>query len=940
MLEQYLTIKDNYKDCILFFRIGDFYEMFYDDAVTASQVLSITLTKKTVGGGYERAPLCGVPYQSADSYIAKLIANGYKVAVCDQTEDPKLVKGLVKREVTRVITPGTVTGDAMLNSRDNNFLACVAESDGSYGLVWCDISTGELNASVISGSGRDDALSGQLALIGASELLVASESAAIPELAPAPGGAEPDAKEETSAEKRPRNPLIEKLTGGADRAFITVMSPKEGRAGRAVFEKQFGPSSARTYGLEDDGAAQTALYTLFAYLEKTQKKEIPYMRPPLLRNMTDHMLLDRASVRSLELTETLFDRNLRGSLLGVLDMTHTAMGGRLIRKWIKEPLIDVSGINRRLDAVEVLIGDVLARNNLKEHLKAVYDIERLAGRVSYGNANARDLVALLRSMNAIPDVKDELAGLDAPLLAELGSLMDDFTEARALISDAILDDPPFTVREGGLIRDGYSEELDTLKISIKDGQKWIAELEAKERERTGIANLKVGYNRVFGYYINITNSNKNSVPPDYIRKQTLVNAERYITPEMKEIESLVLGAEARINDMEYELFNRVRLDLQVSIPALQRASEALAALDALLSFAEASAKYGYVKPTVDDGEIIEIERGRHPVIEHMLKETVFVPNDVYIDRSQRSLLLITGPNMAGKSTYMRQAALIVLMAQAGCFAPADRARIGVCDRLYTRIGAADNLARGESTFFVEMSELAYILNTSTDRSLVILDEIGRGTSTYDGLAIAWAVIDYLCGKSGGLSDAGKRVRTMFATHYHELTALEGEAPGLINLNTETADTGDDVVFLHRIAEGPASRSYGIHVAKLAGVPGPLLEDAQEKLDRLEGGGGSPLPGGSDGHETGEERGAAFAPAPVMVPVPASDSGIGAGAYSVAQIDMFSPAPVHTPAPEPPPSPAPAPNPLAERLKSLDLMDLTPSRAFALLEELKHDAEDE
>jgi DNA mismatch repair protein MutS len=887
MLQQYLDIKEQYKDCILFFRLGDFYEMFYDDAITASQVLGITLTKKTVGGGYERAPLCGVPYHSSDSYIAKLIDSGYKVAVCEQTEDPKLARGIVRRDVVRVITPGTVTGDSMLSAHDNNYLACVAEAAGEYGLVWCDISTGELNAAAISGAGREATLSGQLALIGAKEILVAADDAA----------------------------AFGNLPGIADVAYVTSVGPAEVHAGRIAFERQFGTSAARAHGIGEDGAAATALYAIFSYLEETQKQELTYMRPPVLRDMSGHMRLDRASVRSLELTETLFDRDVKGSLLGVLDMTHTAMGGRLIRKWIKEPLTDVAGIELRLGAVDALMNDVLARNNIKEHLKAVYDIERLAGRVSYGNANARDLIALLRSISAIPDVKDELAGQSSPLLTELGSLMDDFAEARSLISGAITDDPPFTVREGGIIRDGYSNELDTLKLSIRDGQEWLAGLEFKERDRTGIPNLKVGYNKVFGYYINVTNSYKDLVPPEYIRKQTLVNAERYITPEMKEIESVVLGAEARINEMEYSLFDRIRLDLQVYIPALQRASEALAALDALLSFAEVASRYGYVKPTVDEGDVIEIERGRHPVIERTLTDTVFVPNDVYIDRSSRNMLLITGPNMAGKSTYMRQTALIVLMAQAGCFVPADRARIGVADRLYTRIGASDNLARGESTFFVEMSELAYILNTATDRSFVILDEIGRGTSTYDGLAIAWAVVDYLCGKGdGGASqESGSgRVRTMFATHYHELTSLEGKASGLINLNTETADTGDDVVFLHRIAEGPANRSYGIHVAKLAGVPLILLDDAQNKLDELEG--------------EGEKRSLESRLTSVMPSSPPGPDAYGGipGTSVARQIDMFSS----------------MPHPIIERLKAMDLMQITPSQAFAILEELKNAAQSE
>ncbi|MDR1495892.1 MAG: DNA mismatch repair protein MutS [Clostridiales Family XIII bacterium] len=928
MLQQYLSVKERYKDCILFFRLGDFYEMFYDDAITASRILGITLTKKTVGGGFERAPLCGVPYLSADTYIAKLIAEGYKVAVCEQIEDPKLVTGLVKRDVVRVITPGTVTGDSMLNARDNNYLACVTEANGSYGLVWCDISTGELNAAAVGGRGRDAALSGQLALIDAREIIVVTDETPAPAFRDALDASESPAEAQEGIGKaagaKSAGSFLEKLTEDYNSAFVSTLNFRDARSGRALFEKQFGSSAARTRGMDADGAAALALYALFFYLEKTQKQELPYMRPPLLRNLTDHMLLDRASVRSLELTETLFDRNVKGSLLGVLDMTRTAMGGRLIRKWLKEPLTDVAKIERRLCSVDALMSDVLARNNVKEHLKAVYDIERLAGRVSYGNANARDLLALLRSLNTLPDVKDELEGLNAPLLTELGASMDDFTDARELIERALADEPPFTVREGGLIRDGYSDELDALKDSIKDGQEWLAGLEATERERTGITNLKVGFNKVYGYYINITNSNKNLVPPDYIRKQTLVNAERYTTIEMKETESVVLGAEARINEMEYDLFNKVRLDLQIYIPALQRTSEALATLDVLLSFAEASSKYGYVRPTVDDGEVIEIERGRHPVIERTLTTTVFVPNDVYMDRSERSMLLITGPNMAGKSTYMRQTALIVLMAQAGCFTPADRARIGVADRLYTRIGAADNLARGESTFFVEMSELAYILNTATERSLVILDEIGRGTSTYDGLAIAWAVVDYLCGGEGGSSTGGTRVRTMFATHYHELTSIEGKTPGLINLNTETADTGDDVVFLHRIAEGPANRSYGIHVAKLAGVPQSLLDDAQSKLDRLEGGGETRVPHTYGGHESFEEA-AASTPASRSAKSSSGNSPkAGSGAPVALQLDMFSF----------------APNPIVERLKSIDLMETTPSRAFAILEELKEAAENE
>jgi DNA mismatch repair protein MutS len=955
MLRQYLEIKEQYKDCILFFRLGDFYEMFYDDAITAARELEITLTKKTVGGGLDRAPLCGVPYHSAESYLAKLIEKGYKVAICEQTEDPKLAKGLVKRDVIRVVTPGTVTGEQMLSARDNNYLACVYEAADSYGLAWCDISTGELSLAQISGEGREETLAGRIALIGASEVLMVSSSPEPPkdiraaarnaeDTAPegeVSGSANPGATSPQDGRKGHMSEL-EKSLRSASGAQITELSLKEAREGRTPFEKTFGASAATAYGIDREGAAAYAVYGLFAYLERTQKQQISYMRPPALQNLTEHMLLDRSSIRSLELTETLTDRQTKGSLLGVLDKTRTAMGGRLMKKWLKEPLKDVAEIRRRLDAVEHLYDDVLMLNNIGEHLKSVYDIERLVGRVSYGNANARDLTALLRSAEAIPDIKAELAdacagtdtdtktdalaatdaGADTKtdknsLLRQLAAQMSDLAEVRALISGAITDDPPFTLREGGIIRENYSEELDALKLSIKDGQQWLAGLETKERERTGIKILKEGANKVFGYYIDITNSNKSLVPEYYIRKQTLVNSERYITPEMKEIESVVLGAEVRINEMEYRLFGELRLKLRAHTEELQRTSLAIGALDTLASFAEVSSKNGYVKPDIRDDDIIEIERGRHPVIELTLTGTVFVPNDTHIDRAAYSMLLITGPNMAGKSTYMRQTALIVLMAQAGCFVPAERARIGAVDRLYTRIGAADNIARGESTFFVEMNELAYILNTATEKSLVILDEIGRGTSTYDGLAIAWAVSDYL---------TARRVRTMFATHYHELTALENTLEGLKNMNTEIADTGDDIVFLHRIGDGPASRSYGIHVARLAGVPQTLLDEAQLKLDELESksdaadvyNGGVknfPVPAAASSAR-GDEAEAPRAENGGMTP-PAAHAAKGDKGES-GQLSMFSF----------------APNPVLEKLKSLDLLSITPSQAFAILEDLK------
>ena len=605
------------------------------------------------------------------------------------------------------------------------------------------------------------------------------------------------------------------------------------------------------------------------------------------------MALDKATLRNLEITETLYEKKTTGSLLGVLDRTGTAMGSRTMKKWLREPLNASEDINMRLDAVEALSDNPLTCNNIREHLKNVYDMERLAGRMASGSANGKDMIALRSSLEVLPEIRLELSDLDAALLSELRNEIRDLEDIRSLIERAVCEDAPFVIREGGLIKDGYSDKLDDLKLSIKDGKEWIATLESRERERTGIKNLKVGYNKVFGYYIDVTRSNAGLVPDDYIRKQTLVNNERYITPELKEMESLVLGAEAKINQLEYELFTGIREEIMKKTRELQETAAALAALDVLCSFAEVSGRNGYVKPVIDDGPELVIERGRHPVIEQMSGGAAFVPNDVYLNNTDSSMMIITGPNMAGKSTYMRQTALIVLMAQAGCFVPADYAKIGVVDRIFTRIGASDNLSQGQSTFFVEMSELAYILSCADRRSLIILDEIGRGTSTYDGLSIAWATVEYLC--------SGKeRVRTLFATHYHELTALEGRIDGVKNLNVDVSEENGNVVFLHRIVPGPASRSYGIHVAKLAGVPGQLLESAEGKLDYLESESGSPAISGDTASpdDNGSTR-----------DIPDGEE----------QLSFFTSA---------------AGDALARRVKALDLMEVTPSQAIGILEELK------
>ncbi|WP_130863715.1 DNA mismatch repair protein MutS [Bacilliculturomica massiliensis] len=909
MMRQYMEIKESYRDCILFFRLGDFYEMFFDDAIVASKAMEVTLTGKSCGEA-ERAPMCGVPYHAADTYIARLVDKGFKVAICEQTEDPAQAKGIVKREVIQVITPGTVISQTMLNEKENNYLASVYLTENSAGVAYCDISTGEISATEIEGTDFWERLLNELVKIRPREII---------------GNDVLDAPK-----------TAEEIKAATD-AYISVLN--EGYfnrdTGRQRILSQFHIGSLTGLGLSDSQNAFYALGALLSYLFETQKQGLSHLSNLNLYDTGKHMSLDKATIKNLELTETLFEKHVQGSLLGVLDKTHTAMGSRKMKQWIREPLNTLEEISARLDAVEALCDDVLTRNNLKEGLKKIYDLERLAGRVACGNANGRDLNALKTSVFVLPEIKSELSDLNSRLLNSLNEEIHPLTEIQELIEKAIVDDPPFTIKEGGLIREGYSQELDDMKHSIRDGQAWIAGLEGTERERTGIKTLKVGFNKVFGYYIEVTKANMELVPENYIRKQTLVNCERYITPELKEVESVVLNAETKINQLEYELFSELRKTVESYIGLIQQTSAAVAALDVLTSFAEVSGKLSYVKPQVYEGDEIRIDKGRHPVIESMIKDGIFVSNDTYLDRDRESMLLITGPNMAGKSTYMRQTALIVLMAQAGCFVPADYAKIGVVDRIYTRIGASDNLAQGQSTFFVEMSELAYILNTATPRSLVILDEIGRGTSTYDGLSIAWAVVEYLCKDK-------KQVRTLFATHYHELTALEGHIKGLRNLNVDVKEQNGNIVFLHKIVEGSASRSYGIHVAKLAGVPDRLLEAAEEKLRELEdtsasidldryisasygdmgdsaGSAGSSevlCEGGGESHSAGrpgaERDGAA-----------GSEKADAAGSPSgEMQLSFFQF----------------APNPVVERLKALDLMNITPSMAFSVLEELKAAAE--
>ncbi len=865
MMRQYLATKEQYPDCILFYRLGDFYEMFFDDAKTAARELDLVLTGKQCGEE-ERAPMCGVPYHACENYIARLVEKGYKVAIAEQLTDPALSKGLVERDVIRVVTPGTVLSDAILNEKDNNFLASLYEGKEGFGLSWCDISTGEFSALQLQGDDCRQMLLAQITKIQPKEVLL-----------------------NVSAEEDPW--LWEQL------AYMDGLYPSLGgnelfgqRACSDCIRRHFGSESEKASGLaeEDVPLLFYSVGAILGYIHQTQKQDVTHLQKLQIRDAGDSMNLDKATIKNLELTETLFEHKVQGSLLGVLDRCRTSMGSRKMKQWLRQPLNALKPIRARLDAVELLTEDILLRNDLRESLKYVYDLERLTARFACGTANARDLIALKTSLLHAADIRAQLRGRDG-LPGELADAIDPLPDVADDIERAIVDEPPFSVREGGMIRDGYSEDLDALKASSKDAKVWIASLENSERERTGIKSLKVGFNKVFGYYIEVTNTFKDQVPDNYIRKQTLVNGERFITSEMKEMESIVLNAQVKINDMEYRLFGELRNRIRSLADVLQRTGSAIAQADVLCSFADSSVKLNYVKPEVDGGDEIVIRKGRHPVIETAIKDGVFVSNDLYLDRSDASMLLITGPNMAGKSTYMRQLALIVLMAQAGCFVPAESARIGLCDRIYTRIGASDNIAMGQSTFFVEMSELAYILNTATEKSLVILDEIGRGTSTYDGLSIAWATVERLTRDS-------KRIRTLFATHYHELTALADTVKGVKNLNVDVSEADGNIVFLHKIVEGSASRSYGIHVAKLAGVPKEVLDNAQDKLDSLERAeGDSPAP--SVKKKRKEE--------------PSPDE----------QLSLFTP----------------VDSELANMVRNLDLMNITPSQAIGILEELQKKA---
>ncbi len=799
MMQQYLSIKDQYKDCILFFRLGDFYEMFFRDAEVASKELEITLTGKDCGME-ERAPMCGVPFHAADGYIARLVSKGYKVAICEQVEDPALAKGIVKRDVVRVVTPGTVTDIAMLDDRKNNYLMSVCRNGNFYGLAAVDITTGDFYATRITWGNTKGKLLDEIAKFMPSELVVNSEFNEDKELL------------------GQLNLRFNIYISGFDNCSFEYGNAKE------TLKEHF---NSLNLDLSEYDISVNASGALLKYLDMTQKVSLSHIQNFNSYNIEEFMILDAATRRNLELTETMREKSKRGSLLWVLDKTMTSMGGRLLRKWIEQPLVNPGDIQLRLDAVDEFRNRFMARMEIREMLRRVYDMERLMGKVVLGSVNCRDLIALKNSVSQIPFIKNTLREFEAEHNKYCNEQVDTLADVCQLIEAAIIDDPPITIKEGGIIKDGYNAEVDKLRQASTQGKDWIAALEAAEKEKTGIKNLKVGFNRVFGYYIEITKSNFSLVPEDYIRKQTLANCERYITPELKEIEDNILGAEEKIIQLEYSLFVEVKEAIASQLTRIKTTSKALAELDALASLAEVADREGYCMPEITASDEIHIVDGRHPVVEKMTDKSSFVPNDTVLDMGEDRLAVITGPNMAGKSTYMRQTALIVLMAQIGSFVPATSAKIGLVDRIFTRVGASDDLASGQSTFMVEMSEVANILINATQRSLLILDEIGRGTSTFDGLSIAWAVIEYIVSKEN------LGCRTLFATHYHELTELEGKLTGIKNYCITVKEKGEEVIFLRKIIRGGADGSYGIQVARLAGVPLPVIDRAKEILKELD-----------------------------------------------------------------------------------------------------------
>ena len=858
MMRQYLETKEIYKDHILFYRLGDFYEMFFDDAITTSRVLELTLTGKDCGME-ERAPMCGIPYHAADQYIARLVKKGYKVAICEQTEDPATAKGLVKREVVRIITPGTVTEGSLLVDGKNNYLCAIYIDGLRAGIALCDISTADVYATDFADGNIDVKVLNELGIYTPSEVILnvpADNCETIRDFVKIRLGAS--------------------LSSGEKARF---------RFDIAALSKQFGEGFLHHTGISEDSAALPALCALLSYITETQKTDISFINKLNYYSNEQFLEIDINTRRNLELCETMRSKEKKGSLLWVLDKTKTAMGARLLRKWIEQPLVSRNLIERRQSAVSELFNDMITKDTLAERLSKVSDLERLMTKIVYNTANGRDLKSLENTAKQLPVIKTMLSAFSSTEMCDLYNSIDTLSDIEKTISEAIVDEPPFSVREGGIFRSGYNAAIDELRSMMGEGESWLVKIEQQEREATGIKNLKIGYNRVFGYYLEVTNSYKDLVPDRYIRKQTLTGAERYITEELKEMESRVLGAKDKVTALEYELFQKIREYIAENITRIRSTAAALSRLDVFASLADVAKKNNFVCPEVDYSDKIYIKDGRHPIVETFLPEGMFIPNDVDLDNNSR-LMLITGPNMAGKSTYMRQSALIVVMAQMGSFVPAREARIGIVDKLFTRVGASDDLASGQSTFMLEMTEVAYILKNATNKSFIIYDEIGRGTSTFDGMSIARAVAEYTAGKK-------LAAKTMFATHYHELCELEETCEGVINYNIAAKKRGDELIFLRKIIKGAADDSYGIEVAKLAGIPNEVTKRAQVILDSL-----------NEGKNIPESR----------LSVKKKEKDDGFREISFEDLGKFE---------------------VADKLKNLDLNTLTPIEALTKLYELKN-----
>lgn len=798
MMQQYVDIKEDYKDCILFYRLGDFYEMFFEDAITASKELEITLTGKSCGLE-ERAPMAGVPYHSAETYINRLIKKGYRVAICEQVEDPKDAKGIVKREVVRIITPGTNFNPASLDETKNNYLMCIVHTTNAYGVSIVDISTGDFYVTELDSDGK---LIDEINKFAPTEIISNSTLA---------------------VSGFPIDELTDRMN--ISLSYLESRFFDEEACHRAL-KDQFRVANLNGLGLEDFTIGRVAAGALLQFLYETQKTSLTHLTRIIPYLSNKYMILDSSTRRNLELVETMREKQKRGSLLWVLDKTKTAMGARLLRSYVEQPLINKKEINNRLDAIEELNYNVTIREELREYLNPIYDLERLIGRISYKSANPRDLISFKTSLSMIPHIKYLLSQLESSLWQDVNKNMDTLEDICDLINRGIIEEPPILVREGGIIKEGFNQEVDRLRKAKTEGKTWLAKLESKQREVTGIKNLKVKYNKVFGYFLEVTNANKDLVPKDWVRKQTLTNSERYTIPELKELEDIILNAEDKLFNLEYDLFTQIRDTIASEVSRIQKTAKAIATTDVFTSLAAVADRNNYVRPKINEDGYLDIKDGRHPVVEKMISNDMFVANDTYLDDNCNRISIITGPNMSGKSTYMRQVALIVLMAQIGSFVPASDADIGIVDRIFTRVGASDDLASGQSTFMVEMTEVANILNNATKDSLLILDEIGRGTSTFDGLSIAWAVVEYI-NNSKTLG-----AKTLFATHYHELTELEGKLSSVNNYCIAVKEQGDDIVFLRKIIKGGANRSYGIQVASLAGVPTSVIKRANEISELL------------------------------------------------------------------------------------------------------------